>query len=503
MAGLTTFLTMCYIVFVNPAILEQAGMDYQSVMIATCLAAAVGTLIMGIYANYPFAMAPGMGLNAFFVFTIVLTMGYSWQQGLAIVFISGVLFIVLTLTGLRTMIVDALPTTIKHAIPAGIGLFIAFIGLNNSGIIRVNQGPILDIITGISGTNLDAAISEILQAPPQVLQLGNLTDPAVLLAIGGFVLLSILMLLKVPTAMLMAIVIITLVGIPLGISMVPDTISFAGLTMAPTFLQLDFEGLFNQGGGVGFWDMVFTFLMVVISFTLVDLFDTMGTLLGTADKGNMLDENGNLPRINKALLADATATTAGALMGTSTVTTYIESGSGIIAGGRTGLTSVVTGVLFMLAIFLAPVAGIIPTAATSPILIMVGVLMLDSLRKIDFDNFEEMLPALMVVIIMPFTYSIANGIAWGIILYTLIKVVKGKGGKVHPIMYRVIAAICSAIFCYLKLERRNAKLVEAYPTTRTLLISTSHRYMLTSHCYSHHKFHPIAFGISLFGFRRV
>lgn len=435
MAGITTFLTMCYIVFVNPSILVQAGMDYQSVMIATCLAAAIGTLIMGLYANYPFALAPGMGLNAFFTFTIVLTMGYSWQQALAIVFISGVLFIILTITGLRTSIVNALPATIKHAIPAGIGLFIAFIGLNNSGIIRVNQGPIIDIIKGLEPDNMDAAIPQILEAPPQVLQMGNMTDPGVLLTIGGFVVLSILMLLKVRTSMLLTILVVTLAGIPLGITIIPETMSFGNISVNPTFLQLDFAGVFKQEGQVGFWNLLFTFLMVVISFTLVDLFDTMGTLLGTADKGNMLDEKGNLPRINRALLADATATTFGALLGTSTVTTYIESGSGIIAGGRTGLTAVVTGSLFLVAIVLAPIAGMIPVQATSPILIMVGVLMLDSLRKIDFETFDEMLPALLVVIIMPFTYSIANGIAWGIMLYTIIKLAKGKRKELHPLMY--------------------------------------------------------------------
>jgi AGZA family xanthine/uracil permease-like MFS transporter len=435
MAGITTFLTMCYIVFVNPSILVQAGMDYQSVMIATCLAAAIGTLIMGLYANYPFALAPGMGLNAFFTFTIVLTMGYSWQQALAIVFISGVLFVILTITGLRTSIVNALPTTIKHAIPAGIGLFIAFIGLNNSGIIRVNQGPIIDIIKGLEPDNMDAAIPQILEAPPQVLQMGNMTDPGVLLTIGGFVILSVLMLLKVRTSMLLAILVVTLAGIPMGITIIPETISLGNISLNPTFLQLDFAGVFKQEGQVGFWNLLFTFLMVVISFTLVDLFDTMGTLLGTADKGNMLDEKGNLPRINRALLADATATTFGALLGTSTVTTYIESGSGIIAGGRTGLTAVVTGSLFLVAIVLAPIAGMIPVQATSPILIMVGVLMLDSLRKIDFETFDEMLPALLVVIIMPFTYSIANGIAWGIMLYTIIKLAKGKRKELHPLMY--------------------------------------------------------------------
>ena len=416
MAGLTTFLTMCYIIFVNPSILAQAGMDYQSVMMATCLAAALGTLIMGLYANYPFALAPGMGLNAFFTFTIVLTMGYSWQQGLAIVFISGVLFIMLTITGLRAGIVNALPATIKHAIPAGIGLFIAFIGLNNSGVIRVNQG-----------------------AP--VLQMGDINDPGVLLTLGGFIVLSLLMLFKVRTAMLLAILGVTLAGIPLGITSIPENISFDGISLEPTFFKLDFRGLFNHQTAGGYWELLFTFIMVVISFTLVDLFDTMGTLLGTANKGNMLDHEGNLPRIDKALLADAVATTTGALLGTSTVTTYIESGSGIIAGGRTGLTAIVTGSLFLAAIVLAPVAGMVPVQATSPILVMVGLLMLDSLRKIDFEQFDEMLPALLVVIIMPFSYSIANGIAWGIIMYTIIKLGAGKKNELHPIMY-----VLSALF---------------------------------------------------------
>ncbi len=441
MAGITSFLTMCYIVFVNPSILQQAGMDYQSVMVATCLAAAIGTLVMGLYAKYPFALAPGMGLNAFFVFTIVLTMGYSWQQGLAIVFISGVLFIILTVTGARTAIINALPTTIKHSIPAGIGLFIAFIGLNNSGVIRVNQGPILDILYNHQGQPIESVIPYILQAPPQVLQMGSITEPGVLLTIGGFLLLSLLMLLKLRMAMLIAIIAATIAAIPLGITTVPESLSLSGITLEPTFLKLDLPGIFEKQGEGNLWSMVLTLIMVIISFTLVDLFDTMGTLLGTADKGNLLDEKGNLPGINKALLADASATTIGALLGTSTVTTYIESGSGIIAGGRTGLTAVVTGGLFLVAILLAPIAVMIPVEATSPILIMVGILMLDSLRKIDFENFEEMLPALTVVIIMPFTYSIANGIAWGIILYTIIKLAKGKHKELHPIMY-----VLSALF---------------------------------------------------------
>ncbi len=414
--------------------LAQAGMDYQSVLIATCLAAAAGTLVMGLYANYPFALAPGMGLNAFFVYSIVLTMGYSWQEALAVVFISGVLFILLTITGARTAIVEAIPASIKYAIPAGIGLFIAFIGLNNAGVIRVNQGPILEIIYGFKGSDVTTMAPLILEAPPQVLQLGSMTDPGVLLTLTGFVMLSLLMLFRVKIAMLLTIVLVTLLGIPLGITHVPEDISLSSLSLAPTFLKLDFGGLF-ESGGLGFWEVVFTLIMVVISFTLVDLFDTIGTLLGTADKGNMLDEKGNLPRINQALMADATATTLGSLLGTSTVTTYIESGSGIIAGGRTGLTAVVVAALFLLAIFIAPFATMIPTAATSPILIMVGILMLDSLKKIPFDDMEQALPAMMVVIMMPFSYSIATGIAWGIILYTLIALVRGKASTLHPLMY--------------------------------------------------------------------
>jgi len=433
LAGITTFLTMCYIVFVNPSMLAQAGMDYQSVLIATCLAAAVGTLVMGLYANYPFALAPGMGLNAFFVYTIVLNMGYTWQQGLAIVFISGLLFIVLTLTGTRGAIVAAIPSTLKHAIPAGIGLFIAFIGLNNAGIVKVNQGPILDIIYGFEGTNVTDLVPQVLNAPSQVLELGHFGNASVLLAVLGIILLGVLMVYRVKTAMLITIVAITLIGIPLGVTNIPESFSFEGFSLKPTFLQLDMAGLF-QAQDANWAELIFTFFMVVISFTLVDLFDTIGTLLGTAEKGNMLDDEGNLPRINKALMADATATTLGALLGTSTVTSYIESGSGIIAGGRTGLTAVVVAILFVLAIFLAPVATMIPSAATSPILIMVGLLMMDSVRKIDFEDLEEVIPAMLVVIMMPFSYSIANGIAWGIIVYTLIKVLRGKINKLHPIM---------------------------------------------------------------------
>ena len=435
LAGVTTFLTMAYIIFVNPALLSKTGMDYQSVLVATCLSAALGSLIMGLWARYPFALAPGMGLNAFFVFTIVLTMGYTWQQALAIVFISGIIFIILTITGLRTAIIESIPPAIKHAIPAGIGLFIAFIGLNSAGIVKVNQGPILDIIYSQELTDKDNLIDHVLTAPPQVLEFGNFGQPAIWVAIAGFLLISVLTVLKVRGAFFLAILGTTLIGLPLEVTHFPESWSMEGISLSSTWLQLDFGGLF-QNSEQGAWvTWVVTLFTVVISFTLVDLFDTIGTLLGTAAKGGFLDDNGRLPRMNKALLADAVATTFGALAGTSTVTTYIESASGIIAGGKTGLTSVTVAICFLLAILLAPLASMVPAAATAPVLIMVGLMMLDAVKKIDFANFEEMIPALLVIIIMPFSYSIANGIAVGIITYTLIKVAVGKGKIVHPVMY--------------------------------------------------------------------
>ena len=435
LAGVTTFLTMAYIIFVNPALLSKTGMDYQSVMVATCLSAALGTLIMGLWAKYPFALAPGMGLNAFFVFTIVLTMGYTWQQALAIVFISGIIFIILTVTGLRTAIIESIPAAIKHAIPAGIGLFIAFIGLNSAGIVKVNQGPILDIVYSQDVADRESLVDQILTAPPQVLEFGDFGQPAIWVAVAGFLLISILTVLKVRGAFFLAILGTTLVGLPWGVTQLPHDWSLEGISLSATWLQLDFGGLFklSEEGTIVTW--LVTLFTVVISFTLVDLFDTIGTLLGTAAKGGFLDPNGRLPRMNKALLADAVATTFGALAGTSTVTTYIESASGIIAGGKTGLTSITVAVLFLLALLLAPLASMVPAAATAPVLIMVGLMMLDAITKIDFGNYEEMIPAILVIIIMPFSYSIANGIAIGIIVYTLIKIMVGKAREVHTIMY--------------------------------------------------------------------
>ncbi len=434
LAGVTTFLTMSYIIFVNPSILAQTGMDYESVFIATCIAAAIGTLIMGLFANLPFALAPGMGLNAFFTFTVVFGLGYTWQQGLAIVFLSGVLFLILTITGVRRTIIDAIPLFLKQAITPGIGLFIALIGLNNAGVIDVNQGPIIDIILQQEALNKDQLISQVNEAPPQIIQLGKLANPAVLLTIIGFVILTVFMILKIRAGMIWAVLLTTVIGIPMGVTQLPESYDISSINISPTAFQLDIAGLFRTAGDGMVWSSILSVLIVIISFTIVDLLDTLGTLLGTASKGNLLDDDGNVPRMNQALFADATATTIGALLGTSSVTTYIESGSGIIEGGKTGLTAVTAAVLFLAAILLAPIAGIVPVAATSPILIMVGLLMMDGIKKIDLDRLDIAIPAVLLIIMMPFSYSIANGIAIGLMMYVLIQLVQGNIRKIHPIL---------------------------------------------------------------------
>lgn len=430
-AGLTTFSTMAYIVVVSPSLLAQTGMDFQAVTIATCIAAAIGCMLMGFLANYPFAQAPGIGLSAFFVYGVVLQGGYTWQGALAIVFISGLIFIALTATGARAAILDAIPPGVRQAIPAGIGLFIALIGLNNAGIVDVNQGPVLDIVAANPGAETGELIGQILNAPPQILQFGDFSNPTLYLTLIGLAVMLLFTVWRVGGAILLGIAVVTFLSLGLGETSVPGSLASPSFDLSATFLQMDFNAIWGEGGfGVrALLDVFF----IILAFTMVDLLDTVGTLYGTADKGGFLDKKGTLPRINKALMSDAVATTVGSLLGTSTTTTYIESGSGISAGGKTGLTAVVVALLFILCIFLAPLVSLIPVSATSAALVMVGILMIGSVSKIDFGEMEVTVPAFMVIALMPFSYSIANGIGVGIISYVLIKLAKGEMRAVHPV----------------------------------------------------------------------
>lgn len=429
-AGITTFITMAYIIFVNPTILMQSGMNSQglvgdaavkagisaindpivaSVFGATCMAAAIGTLVMALYANLPFAQAPGMGLNAFFTYSVCLTLGYTWQQALAAVFVSGILFIIITITSIREKIVDALPHNLKLAISGGIGLFIALIGLKSGSIIVSN--------------------------PATLVGFGKFTDPHAIVTLIGILITAILMSRGVKGSILIGIILTTIVGIPFGITHLAGIkIISAPPSLAPTFFAFDFKGLLKLGEA-GMMGAFISLVMVVLTFSLVDLFDTIGTLVGTAQKAKMLDKDGRVKNMHKALLSDALATTFGSIMGTSTVVTYVESTSGISEGGRTGLTSLTTGILFILALFFGGIVGVVPAEATAPALVIVGVLMMGAVTKINFEDFTEALPAFFTIAIMPFSYSIANGIAAGIIFYPAVKLATGKHKEVHPIVY--------------------------------------------------------------------
>ena len=437
-AGLTTFSTLSYVIFVVPSLLAKTGMNYDSVLIATCLAGAFGTLLTALLANYPFAQAPGMGLTAYFLYSVVLQDGYSWQAALFLVFCSGLIFIFLTVTGLRTKLAEGLPDCILKAIPVGIGLFITLIGVNNIGLIEVNQGPIIDILLSAKEVAPSGLIDDVLNAPPQIVQLGKLSDPNVLLAIFGLLLMSVLVLKKVTGAILIGILVVTVVHLTLGLGTMPEHILTASFDISSTFFQLSPTDFFSAD--LSLLSNTLNFITIVVAFTMVDLFDTLGTLYGTANKGGFLTKDGKLPRINKALMADAFATTFGALLGTSTTTTYIESGAGIAAGGKTGLTSVVVAGLFLSFIFIAPLASIIPPSATSPALIMVGVFMMGSVVKIDFERWAVAIPAFLTIVMIPFTYSIANGIGAGIIFYALLSLFDGEGKRVRPIVF-VIAGL--------------------------------------------------------------
>ncbi len=394
MAGVTTFLTMGYITFVNPAILADAGMDFGAVFVATCVAAAIGTLVMGLYANYPIALAPGMGLNAFFTYGVVLGMGHTWQTALGAVFLSGIIFIILSVLPVREWIINSIPKTLKLAISAGIGLFLAIIALKNAGIVVDN--------------------------PATLVALGDLKLPAPLLALAGFVLMVALDFRRVPGAVIIGILAVTAAGVVLGVS---EWKGFASLPPdpSPTLFQLDIAGALELG-----------LLTVVFTFLMVDLFDTAGTLIGLAHRAGMLDAQGRLPRLRNALLADSTATVAGSLLGTSTTTSYIESAAGIKTGGRTGLTAVTVAALFLLCLFFSPLAQTVPAYATAPALLFVACLMARGLAELDWEDATDYAPAVITAIAMPLTFSIANGIGIGFIVYAVIKVLSGKFAECPP-----------------------------------------------------------------------
>lgn len=401
LAGVTTFLTMCYIIIVNPIILSETGMNYGAVFVATCLAAAIGCLVMGLIANYPIALAPGMGLNAYFTYSVCLGMGVPWQTALAAVFISGLVFLAISFLKIREAIVNAIPMSLKFAIGGGIGLFLALVALKNAGIIVDN--------------------------PATLVGLGNLKSPTILLAFLGFIIIVVLHQLKVRGAIIISILAITGLSTLLGLNELKGVVG-AIPSIAPTFMQMDFEGLFTA-----------TMIGVIFVFFLVDLFDSTGTLVGVSHRAGLL-KDGKLPRLKKALFADSTAIVAGAALGTSSTTPYIESASGVAAGGRTGLTAVVVAVLFLACLFLSPLAQSVPGFATAPALLFVGVLMIHGITNIDWDDITEAVPAFLTIVFMPFTYSIADGIAMGFISYAIIKLLTGKA-KTVPYMVWIVAVL--------------------------------------------------------------
>lgn len=404
-AGITTFATMGYILIVNPQILAISGMDKGAVFTATALSAIFATLVMAFYANRPFALAPGMGLNAFFAFTVVKQMGYSWQFALTAVFIEGIIFLILTFFNIRTAIINSIPFNLKKAVSVGIGLFIAFIGLQHAGIITANSTTLVT--------------------------LGNITTKPVILSIIGLIVTGFLLTKNIKGALILGIIFSTLLGVPLSVTHLPANFQLISLppSIAPTFLQFDFSNIFSL-------DM----LIVLFTFLFIDLFDTAGTLIGVSTKAGFIDENGNLPGVKKALFADAAGTTVGAMLGTSTVTTYVESASGVAAGGRTGLTAFSTAVVFAIALLMAPLFTMVPSAATAPALILVGLFMMSPIKKIDLTDYTEAIPAFLTIIIMPLAYSIAEGIAFGMIAFVILKLLAGKGKKVSILSY-IIAVL--------------------------------------------------------------
>lgn len=408
-AGFTTFLTMAYIIFVNPSMLSATEMDPGAVFVATCLAAAIGCFIMGFYANYPVALAPGMGLNAFFTYVVVLDMGYTWQVALGAVFLSGICFTLLSLFKIREWIINSIPLPMRKGIAAGIGLFLALIALKNAGIVVDN--------------------------PATLVSLGDLTELPAALASLGFFLVIALAHYRIKGGVMIAILAVTAIGIILGDVQYTGIVSMPP-SIAPTFMQMDIAGAFNVG-----------MISVIFAFLFVDLFDTSGTLIAVADKAKLLDEKGNLPRLNRALLADSGASIAGSMLGTSTTTSYIESVAGVAEGGRTGLTAVVVGVLFLLALFFSPLAGMVPAYATAGALLYVAVLMVGGLKEINWDDITEAAPVVIITIMMPLTFSIANGIAIGFISFAAIKVMSGKAKELSTsVWFLAILFLLKLIF---------------------------------------------------------
>ncbi len=400
LAGITTFMTMAYILVVNPEILSATGMPLESVFTATALAAVIATLVMAFYANYPFALAPGMGLNAFFAFTVVLQMGHSWQFALTAVFLEGLIFIGLTFANIREAIVDSIPISLKHAVSAGIGMFIAFIGLGNAGIVVPYEATFVT--------------------------LGSVYTGSALVAIIGLFFTGALLAMKVKGALLIGIVGTTILSLPFGLTSLPAAPVSLPPSISPIFLQFEFGKLFT-----------FDMLIVLFTFLFVDMFDTVGTLVGVASKAELLDNKGNLPKAKAALMADAVGTTVGAMLGTSTTTTYVESAAGVAEGGRTGLTALSAAGMFAIALFLSPLFLMVPSAATAPALILVGFFMMSPILKIDFNDYTEGIPAFLTVIMMPLTYSIAEGIAFGVLSYVLLKLFSGRGREVSLVTYIV------------------------------------------------------------------
>lgn len=403
-AGITTFMTMAYILIVNPLTLADAGMDQGALFTATALASIIATLVMALVAKLPFALAPGMGLNAFFAYTVVISMGYTWQFALTAVFLEGIIFLILTFLNVREAIINVIPPNVKRAISAGIGLFIAFIGLSNAGVVVQGVGIPLD--------------------------LGNMGSGSVLLAVIGLAITGWMLARKVKGALLIGIVAVTVIGIPMGVTDVSNfRVVSAPASLSPIFFQFEWQNIFTA-------DM----LIVLFTFLFVDMFDTVGTLVGVSTKAGLIKEDGKIPRAKQALLADAVGTTAGAILGTSTVTTYVESAAGVEEGGRTGLTSLVVAIMFMVALLFSPLFLMVPSAATAPALVLVGLFMLSPVKDINFGDYTESIPAFLTVILMPLTYSIADGIAFGLLSYVILKVLTGRFKEVQPLTY-VIAVV--------------------------------------------------------------